>query len=126
MKAIGTGAIGFGLVNIPVKLFSASLESSLDLDMLDKKDHAHIKFQRINEQSGKVVEWKNIVKAYNLNGDYVVLEEDFQTQAPRKVSLSRLILSSRSRMLIVFILKHLIFCSLINREKKLTSYYMMH
>lgn len=55
MKAIWTGAIGFGLVNIPVKLFSASLESSLDLDMLDKKDHAHIKFQRINEQSGKVV-----------------------------------------------------------------------
>ena len=62
MKAIWTGSIGFGLVNIPVKLFSATQESSLDLDMLDKKDHSHIKFQRINEQTKKVVDWKNIVK----------------------------------------------------------------
>lgn len=71
MRAIWTGAIGFGLVNIPVKLYIASQESTLDLDMLDKKDHSPIKFQRINEQSGKVVEWKNIAKAYKLNGDYV-------------------------------------------------------
>ncbi|MCH5596847.1 hypothetical protein [Niabella ginsengisoli] len=37
MKAIWTGAIGFGLVNIPIKLYSATEESSLSLDMLDKK-----------------------------------------------------------------------------------------
>ncbi|MBA4055890.1 MAG: Ku protein, partial [Marivirga sp.] len=36
MKAIWTGTIGFGLVNIPVKLYGASQESTLDLDMLDK------------------------------------------------------------------------------------------
>ncbi len=85
MKAIWTGAIGFGLVNIPVKLFSASADSNLDLDMLDKKDHSHIKFQRINEQSGKVVEWKNIVKAYDLNGSYVILDdEDFAKASPEK------------------------------------------
>lgn len=58
MKAIWTGAIGVGLVNIPVKLYSASQESTLDLDMVDKKDHSAIKFQRINEQTGEVVEWK--------------------------------------------------------------------
>ena len=45
MRAIWTGSIGFGLVNIPVKMFSAVQASELDLDMLDKKDHANIKFK---------------------------------------------------------------------------------
>lgn len=85
MRAIWSGSIGFGLVNIPIKLFSAIQESDLDLDMLDKKDHSNIKFQRINEKTGKVVQWANIVKAYNLNGNYVVLdEEDFQKAMPEK------------------------------------------
>jgi DNA end-binding protein Ku len=53
MKSIWTGAIGFGLVNIPVKMYSAVQDSSLDLDMLDKKDHSHIKFRRVNEKTGK-------------------------------------------------------------------------
>ena len=85
MRAIWTGAIGFGLVNIPVKLYSASQESTLDLDMLDKKDHSKIRFQRINESTGKEVTWKNIVKAYKLQGDYVVLDEkDFASANPEK------------------------------------------
>ena len=64
MRAIWSGSIGFGLVNIPIKLYSATQDSSLDLDMLDKKTGNHIKFQRINEQSGKEVPWDQIVKAY--------------------------------------------------------------
>src|SRR5436190_817615 len=85
MRSIWTGAIGFGLVNIPVKLFSAIEESDLDLDMLDSKDHAHIKFKRVNENTGKEVPWANIVKAYNLDGDYVVLDdEDFEKAMPEK------------------------------------------
>ena len=55
MRSLWTGAIGFGLVNIPVKLFSATEASSLDLDMLDKKDHSNIRFMRVNEKTGKVV-----------------------------------------------------------------------
>ena len=79
MKAIWTGAIGFGLVNIPVKILSAVEESSLDLDMLDTKDHARIRFKRVNENTGKEVAWENIVKGYDLDGKYVVLtEEDFE------------------------------------------------
>ncbi|AXY78380.1 Ku protein [Paraflavitalea soli] len=85
MRAIWSGSIGFGLVNIPIKLYSSIQESDLDLDMLDKKDHANIKFQRINEKTGKVVSWANIVKGYNLNGHYVVLtDEDFQKAMPEK------------------------------------------
>jgi DNA end-binding protein Ku len=85
MRAIWTGAIGFGLVNIPVKLFSAVQGSDLDLDMLDKKDHSNIRFQRVNEKTGKEVAWENIVRGYNLDGHYVVLtDDDFQKVRPEK------------------------------------------
>ncbi|MCO4294636.1 Ku protein [Solitalea sp. MAHUQ-68] len=85
MKAIWKGSISFGLVNIPIKLFSATQSSSLDLDMLDRKDHAHIKYMRVNEHSGKEVNWGDIVKGYKYNDDYVLLEEsDFEEAAPEK------------------------------------------
>jgi DNA end-binding protein Ku len=85
MRAIWSGAIGFGLVNIPVKLFSAVQQSELDLDMLDKKDHANIKFQRVNANTGKEVAWANIVRGYKLNDRYVVLDEDdFKKASPEK------------------------------------------
>lgn len=85
MRPIWTGAIGFGLVNIPVKMYSATQTSNLDLDMLDKKDHAHIKFQRINETSGKEVSWENIVKGYKYEGDYVILDDkDFEAASAKK------------------------------------------
>jgi DNA end-binding protein Ku len=79
MRSLWTGAIGFGLVNIPVKLYSATQQSDLDLDMLDKKDMSNIRFKRINEKTGKEVAWENIVRAYNYDGQYVVLsDEDFK------------------------------------------------
>ena len=88
MKAIWTGAIGFGLVNIPVRIFSATLEHELDLDMLDKKDHARIRYKRINEGTGKEVAWENIVKGYDYNGKYVIVtDEDFEAASPKKNKL---------------------------------------
>lgn len=85
MKAIWTGSIGFGLVNIPVKMYSAVEEKTLDLDMLDKKDYANIKFKRVNEHTGKEVPWENIVKGYLLDDKYVVLDDkDFEKAAPEK------------------------------------------
>lgn len=88
MRAIWTGAIGFGLVNIPIKMYSATQSSSLDLDMLDKKDHSNIKFQRVNEKTGKEVAWENIVRGYKYNGDYVILsDEDFKKASPEKSKL---------------------------------------
>lgn len=88
MRSIWSGAIGFGLVNIPVKLFSAVQQSDLDLDMLDKKDHSNIRFQRVNEKTGKEVPWENIVRAYNLDGQYVVLsDEDFKKASPEKTKI---------------------------------------
>jgi DNA end-binding protein Ku len=85
MRSIWTGSIGFGLVTIPIKLFSAVEESRLDLDMLDKKDHSNIKFMRVNEKTGKEVAWENIVKGYDYNGKYVVLDDkDFEEASPEK------------------------------------------
>ncbi len=88
MRSIWTGAIGFGLVNIPVKLYSAVQGSELDLDMLDKTDQSHIHFKRVNEDTGKEVEWEDIVKAYKYEGKYVVLDDaDFESASPEKTKL---------------------------------------
>ena len=85
MRAIWTGSIGFGLVNIPIKMYSAVEESSLDLDMLDKKDHSNIRFKRVNENTGKEVAWQNIVRGYLLDEKYVVLDDtDFEKASPEK------------------------------------------
>ena len=85
MRSIWTGAIGFGLVNIPIKMYSATESSNLNLDMLDKKDHAHIKYMRVNETTGKEVPWGNIVKGYKWNNDYVILDEkDFEAASAKK------------------------------------------
>ena len=85
MRAIWSGAIGFGLVNIPVKLYSAIQGSELDLDMLDKKDYSNIRFQRVNASTGKEVPWENIVKGYKLDDQYVILtDKDFESASPEK------------------------------------------
>jgi DNA end-binding protein Ku len=86
MRPIWKGAIGFGLVNIPVKLYSATESSNIDLDMLDKHDHSNIKFKRVNEKTGREVPWANIVKGYKLpNDDYVILsDKDFEAASVKK------------------------------------------
>jgi DNA end-binding protein Ku len=85
MRPIWTGAIGFGLVNIPVKIYSATQSSNLDLDMLDKKDHSNIRFMRVNEKTGKEVAWENIVKGYKMDDKYIVLsDKDFEAASAKK------------------------------------------
>ncbi len=85
MRSIWTGTIGFGLVSIPVKLYSATEESELDLDMLDARDHERIRFVRVNEATGKEVPWERIVRGYNMDGRYVVLEDkDLKSAAVEK------------------------------------------
>lgn len=88
MRAIWSGSIGFGLVNIPIKLYSATQSSRLDLDLLSKNDHARIRYSRVNEETGKEVKWKDVVKGYKVKGDYVVLEdEDFERANAKKTQL---------------------------------------
>ncbi|AZA91230.1 Ku protein [Chryseobacterium nakagawai] len=88
MKAIWNGAIGFGLVNIPIKIYSATETSKLDLDMLDKSDFSNIRFKRVNENTGKEVKWENIVKGYLMDDKYIVLDEqDYEAASPEKTKI---------------------------------------
>jgi DNA end-binding protein Ku len=80
-RGLWKGAISFGLVNVPVELFSVEKRSSeLDLTMLDRRDLAPVGYKRYNKASGKEVAWGDVVKGYEYsNGRYVVLsEEDFR------------------------------------------------
>lgn len=88
MRSIWKGSIGFGLVNIPVKLFSGVQSSQLDLDMLDERDHNNIRFKRVNEKTQKEVPYDKIVKGYFLKDQYVVLDEhDFEEVKPEKTKV---------------------------------------
>jgi DNA end-binding protein Ku len=86
MRAIWTGAISFGLVNIPVRLYSATEERGLKFDMLHKKDLSPIRYARVCRLDGREVPYEDIVKGYEYqDGDYVVLaDEDFKRANLRK------------------------------------------
>src|SRR5258705_9670083 len=92
-RGLWKGAISFGLVHVPVELFSAEKRSSeLDLTMLDKRDLAPVGYKRYNKSSGEDVPWAEIVKGYEYeDGKYVVLsEEDFRranVEASRTVEI---------------------------------------
>lgn len=76
MRSIWNGSISFGLVSIPIKLYSGSEERRIDLDMLDRRDNSRIKYKRVNEKTGKEVKWDDIVKGYKQDDEYIVLEDD--------------------------------------------------
>jgi DNA end-binding protein Ku len=80
-RGLWKGAISFGLVNVPVELFSAEKKSSeIDLTMLDKRDLAPVGYKRYNKATGEDVPWAEIVKGYEYDDEkYVVLsDEDFR------------------------------------------------
>src|ERR1700740_42484 len=76
-RALWKGAISFGLVHIPVELYSAVQEHDLDLTMLDRRDFSPVGFKRYNKNTGKEVAWDNIVKGYEYeDNEYVVLTDE--------------------------------------------------
>ena len=85
MRPLWKGSIGFGLVNIPVRLYSATEESNLSFVSIDKKNNARIRYKKVNETTGKEVSTGDIVKAYEMGGQYVVMDsEDFDKALPVK------------------------------------------
>jgi DNA end-binding protein Ku len=79
-RSLWHGAISFGLIYVPVDLYSASKEGSLALHLLDSRDFAPVGYQRINKVTGKEVDWGHIVKGYEYEKDqYVALTDaDFK------------------------------------------------
>jgi DNA end-binding protein Ku len=86
-RAFWKGAISFGLVYIPVELYSATHSATIDLDFLDKRDFSPVGYQRYNKRTSKLVEWKDIVRGYQYQkGKYVALSDEDFRQANTKAS----------------------------------------
>lgn len=77
-RGIWSGSISFGLLQIPVTLYSAERRNEeVHFRMLDKRDLTPVKFERVNAGSGKSVAWKDIVKGYEIEKDqFVVLDPE--------------------------------------------------
>ena len=75
-RPIWTGTLSFGLLNIPVKLMTGERRVDLHFRMHDSRNKSPIRYERINEETGEEVPWKEIVKAFEYDkGSYVVIEE---------------------------------------------------
>jgi len=81
MRSIWRGSVAFGLVNVPVKVYSATEDHDLKFHQVHAQDNGRIKYQRVCEECGEVVEYSDIAKAYEAeNGQTVVItEEDIAT-----------------------------------------------
>jgi DNA end-binding protein Ku len=84
-RSVWRGAISFGLVYVPIEMFSATREHGLNLHFLDSRDFAPVGYERINKKTGKSVDWQHIVKGYEYEkGQYVALSEaDFKHANPK-------------------------------------------
>lgn len=84
-RALWTGSISFGLLNIPVQLMPAEKRTDLRFHLMDARNKARVRYERINAETGEEVPWHDIVKAFEFKkGDYVVLEkEDLKAAAPQ-------------------------------------------
>ena len=80
MRAIWKGAISFGLVNIPIALYSATRSEEVRFRLLRADDLSPVNYKRVAEADGKEVPWDKIVKGYEYEkGKFVVLkDEDFR------------------------------------------------
>lgn len=77
MRTMWKGAISFGLVSIPVRVFPATEEKSVRFNQLHATDHGRIKYQRVCSKDGEEVPYQEIVRGYEYEKDrYVVLEEE--------------------------------------------------
>ena len=82
MRAIWKGAIAFGLVNVPVKVYAATEDHDVSLHQVHGKDGGRIRYQRRCEICGEVVEYKDIAKAYDDGEQTVVLTDEDLASLP--------------------------------------------
>jgi DNA end-binding protein Ku len=88
MRSMWSGSISFSLVNIPVKLYSATAGEKVSFDQLHAKDLSPIRYARVCRRDGEEVPYNQIVKGFEYAKDsYVVMEdEDFEKANARKTS----------------------------------------
>ncbi len=84
-RAIWSGAISFGLVNVPIKLYSATQQKTVRFNQISAKTGARIKQKRVDESTGDEVPFEDIVKGYEITPDrYVVItDEELEALDPK-------------------------------------------
>jgi len=76
-RSIWSGAITFGLITIPVGLYSATEDRDISFHLLSGKDKSRIEYKRVSSKSGREVEWDDIVKGFEYeSGKYVIFTPD--------------------------------------------------
>src|SRR4051812_14530132 len=91
-RAIWTGSISFGLVNVPVKVYSAVHHQSIQFHQLEENSGARVRNKRVSEKTGKEVPYEKIVKGYEFGkGKYVTVTQDeleeFKPESTRTIDV---------------------------------------
>src|SRR3954468_16154347 len=77
MRALWSGVLSFGLINIPIKLYSGTAGAKIEFNMLHKADYSPIRYAKVCRKDGKELTQDDIVKGYEYSeGDYVVLTNE--------------------------------------------------
>ncbi|WP_125079810.1 non-homologous end joining protein Ku [Mycobacterium sp. P7213] len=85
MRSIWKGSIAFGLVNVPVKVYSATEDHDIKFRQVHAKDHGRIRYRRVCEECGEVVEYGDIARAYESDdGRMVVITDDDIANLPEE------------------------------------------
>ena len=100
MRAIWKGAVSFGLVSVPVKLYSATESKDISFRQVHAKDGGRIKYQRVCSLDGEEVEYADIAKGYETeDGEMVILTDDDLAQLPsessREISVEKFVPSEQ-------------------------------
>lgn len=93
MRSMWSGSLSFGLINIPIKLYTATDSQEVSFDLLHKTDLSPIRYARICKEEEKEVPYKDIVKGYEYQkGEYVVIsDEDIKRSSPEKINTIEII-----------------------------------
>ena len=85
MRSIWKGSIAFGLVNVPVKVYSATEDHDIKFRQVHAKDHGRIRYRRVCEECGEVVDYADIARAYESDdGKMVVITDDDLANLPEE------------------------------------------
>jgi DNA end-binding protein Ku len=92
-RPMWSGAISFGLVTVPVKLYAAVHQKDVSFHQIDESSGARIKYKRVSEKTGREVPYERIAKGYEVDdGEYVVIDpkelEKFAPEATRRIDIS--------------------------------------
>lgn len=87
IRAIWTGSIAFGLVNVPVKVYSATADHDIRFHQVHAKDNGRIRYKRVCEACGEVVDYRDLARAYESgDGQMVAITDDDIASLPEERS----------------------------------------